>query len=359
MSKHAIATKIRTRKLSREVFVNEDGAIDLASIMVGIIVIGLIGGVIAATVFAIIPWAQDNAAKQQLDSIATAQDAFLGLTSDAEKPQYGSVDFLANPDSEASPLHGKDVDSLLDIEKMAASGQAEIYAYSDDKGNPQYQAAVLSPSGNVWMISSTNRKPTLIGTSSNPYNPVKGPVNNGTKVGSLDKPLTWEINPADDRTGQLAGFPTQAEIDALKAADRSSTAWSINMSVSDLTEADVQTLPDMSNIQLTGVQGGGTTGLAWVDGMNRITITTPTGDVYTQVGASSGFQTGDGPFTFSDAVVVNFDSNMKIKSIEMNYVGFRAKDPSTFTYSQTKAMLKNSTVEVNTSAGEKYTFKLS
>ena len=51
------------------VFKNEDGAIDLASIMVGVIVVGLIGGVIAATVFAVIPWAQDNAAKQQLDSL--------------------------------------------------------------------------------------------------------------------------------------------------------------------------------------------------------------------------------------------------------------------------------------------------
>lgn len=58
------------------------GAIDLASIMVGVIIIGLIGGVIAATVFAVIPWSQDKAAKQQLDSVHTAQNAFFGLSSD-------------------------------------------------------------------------------------------------------------------------------------------------------------------------------------------------------------------------------------------------------------------------------------
>jgi hypothetical protein len=63
----------------KEAFRNEEGAIDLASIMVGIIVIGLIGGVIAATVFAVIPWAQDNAAKQQLDAVNTAQSARAGL----------------------------------------------------------------------------------------------------------------------------------------------------------------------------------------------------------------------------------------------------------------------------------------
>jgi streptogramin lyase len=49
------------------------GAIDLASIMVGVIVIGIIAGVIAATVFAVIPWAQDNAAKQSLDAVKTAE----------------------------------------------------------------------------------------------------------------------------------------------------------------------------------------------------------------------------------------------------------------------------------------------
>jgi type II secretory pathway pseudopilin PulG len=64
-------------------------AIDLASIMVGVIIIGLIGGVIAATVFAVIPWSQDKAAKQQLDSIHTAENAYFGLSSDATQSLVG------------------------------------------------------------------------------------------------------------------------------------------------------------------------------------------------------------------------------------------------------------------------------
>jgi len=64
-------------------------AIDLASIMVGVIIIGLIGGVIAATVFAVIPWSQDKAAKQQLDSVHTAQNAFFGLSSDPSQDLVG------------------------------------------------------------------------------------------------------------------------------------------------------------------------------------------------------------------------------------------------------------------------------
>lgn len=53
---------------------------DLASIMTGIIVMGVIGGVIAATVFAVIPWSQNEAAKKQLNEIKTAQEGYLGLS---------------------------------------------------------------------------------------------------------------------------------------------------------------------------------------------------------------------------------------------------------------------------------------
>jgi surface protein len=66
-------------------------ALDLVSIMVGIIVIGLIGGVIAATIFAVIPWAQDNAARQQLSSIHTAENALYGLSAAPDAEMKGGV----------------------------------------------------------------------------------------------------------------------------------------------------------------------------------------------------------------------------------------------------------------------------
>lgn len=80
-------TKARSKMNTnvRNAFKNEEGVIDLASIMVGIIVIGLIGGVIAATVFTVIPWTQDNAAKSQLEAIHTAQNAHFGLSADPKK----------------------------------------------------------------------------------------------------------------------------------------------------------------------------------------------------------------------------------------------------------------------------------
>jgi hypothetical protein len=51
----------------------EHGAIDLVSIMVGVLVMAIIGGVIAASVFVVIPWAQDSSAESGLDAIKTAR----------------------------------------------------------------------------------------------------------------------------------------------------------------------------------------------------------------------------------------------------------------------------------------------
>ena len=71
-----LATILReqlARRNFRTAFRGASGVIDLASIMVGIIVIGIIGGVIAATVIAIIPWSQDSAARSNLDAVRTAQ----------------------------------------------------------------------------------------------------------------------------------------------------------------------------------------------------------------------------------------------------------------------------------------------
>ena len=118
-------------------------AIDLASIMVGVIIIGLIGGVIAATVFAVIPWSQDKAAKQQLDSVHTAQNAFYGLSSDpsqnlvgGKKNSFGgSVDLASNNLLSSNPSYctvattdGKDYHAY----SKSASGKT-FYALNSNK----------------------------------------------------------------------------------------------------------------------------------------------------------------------------------------------------------------------------------
>ena len=150
-----VQNKLRMHSL-HNVFRNERAAIDLASIMVGIIVIGLVGSVIAATVFAVIPWAQDNAAKQQLDSVVTAESAAKGMDGN----------------------YSVNLKGYLDTDTLAVS---KVRIQSDEKNT--YAAFAKSGSGNYFYITSANSRPQALGKSwptSKPTNfpaAVKWPAN--------------------------------------------------------------------------------------------------------------------------------------------------------------------------------------
>jgi type II secretory pathway pseudopilin PulG len=154
-------------------FTNEDGAIDLASIMVGIIVIGLIGGVIAATVFAVIPWAQDNAAKQQLDSVASAESAYIGLSTDGGT-QQSFVSLTANKIT--APAPGSDV--LFDATGLNTNGTKLSVVAAGSGNGAHYGAAVKSASGKVFYISDTKTQPTNGTTAPTAGSPAASAVGN-------------------------------------------------------------------------------------------------------------------------------------------------------------------------------------
>ena len=130
-------------------FKNETGAIDLASIMVGIVVIGLIGGIIAATVFAVIPWSQDNAAKHQLDSIVVAESAYMGLASDP----------TATLPSNAAPNSYAD-SALLSNATLLKTGPTYCAVTTD--GGKGYAGYSQSASGKIWTVTDKSTKPVLM-----------------------------------------------------------------------------------------------------------------------------------------------------------------------------------------------------
>jgi type II secretory pathway pseudopilin PulG len=166
MSLFAIA-KTKVSGNVKEAFKNEEGAIDLASIMVGIIVIGLIGGVIAATVFAVIPWAQNNAAKQQLDSISSAQSAYIGLSADKGNSRFGG-NFVTSgtlPEggfgytyTKGASIGGDAVvtEKLFDV---PATSQIAVGRWGSGTG-AHYGAAAKSASGTIFYITDSKTQPT-------------------------------------------------------------------------------------------------------------------------------------------------------------------------------------------------------
>lgn len=134
---------------ARTVFKNETGAIDLASIMVGIIVIGMIGGVVAATVFTVIPWSQDNAAKQQLDSIASAESAYMGLSSAVPSPLPAG--YAANSFGNSAQLAAAN---------LLTTGTT--YCAVTPADGKSYTGYSKSASGKVWFMTDKNTKPQLL-----------------------------------------------------------------------------------------------------------------------------------------------------------------------------------------------------
>jgi surface protein len=175
-------------------------AIDLASIMVGIIVIGLIGGVISATVFAVIPWAQDNAAKQQLDPIASAESAYRGLSTSKDASLQDSLS--SAPAGTADPNQvvlnstftgsaGLAKNSLL---SLSPTGTYCVIATTDGK---DYHAYSKSGSGKWFYATSSKTQPSeytggnvpcvtaATATDSSPAGTVDPVIDNGsTAVGT-------------------------------------------------------------------------------------------------------------------------------------------------------------------------------
>jgi type II secretory pathway pseudopilin PulG len=222
MTHQSFQDKVRTRKITREVFVNDNGAIDLASIMVGIIVIGLIGAIIAATIFAVIPWAQDNAAKQQLDSVKAAEDAYRGLAEDNGISEYGNNLQLAKP-----TFKGKEHPSLLDLD------ESKVLITPIPGPPPSYTATVVSQSGKTYQMGPDEKirevKPNDGGTT--PPEPSSGnlSISNGLMYSYGAEALsTKPADRANSLVGQAGSGSSNAEFQSFKTFFKSASFSNID-----------------------------------------------------------------------------------------------------------------------------------
>jgi type II secretory pathway pseudopilin PulG len=229
---------------------NEDAAIDLASILVGVIVIGLIGGVIAGTVFTVIPWAQDKAAKEQLVSLHSAQNAYYGLSSDPSASLAAAFprnSFLDSPGLEATGLmsqgstyctvqtnNGKDYDSF----SKSASGK--IFTSSNGNKTPVELPAGKEIAGACSFITDVLGTPLVCGTGK--YTPV------GNVILTCEQ-ITW---PPDRVQHVLTLTPTSATLSHWKVkADLSAVTTLRQVKVSGPSGYSpmIDGVPDMGNVK--------------------------------------------------------------------------------------------------------------
>jgi surface protein len=74
--RYGVHAHIKKATSMRKLLKSAKGAIDLPSIMIGVVVIGILSGIVGATVFVAIPWSQDKAASNSLSSISAAQESY-------------------------------------------------------------------------------------------------------------------------------------------------------------------------------------------------------------------------------------------------------------------------------------------
>ena len=203
-------------------FKSSRAAIDLASIMVGIIIIGLIGGVIAATIFAVIPWTQDKAAKQQLESIHTAENAYYGLSTatdsdlkDAIPSSFTSSDGLdANNLLTSSPNYCVIAsDGLQNYIGYSRSGSGKVFFSTNDNKQPRVYDADL-PDDCSYVQSGQPAAPAVVNLAF-PEGNVGVPYSYAVSASGFPRP-TFSISelPAgltlNAKTGLISGTPTAA-----------------------------------------------------------------------------------------------------------------------------------------------------
>lgn len=173
----SVLKALRKKETSRTPFLNEDGAIDTSSIMIAVLVLGLVAGLIASTVFVVIPWAQDNAAKQQLKSIMAAQQVYAGMatlekvspdnnpsgslgllhrsvlvkTGTNDPAAYGTLSDLIQADLFDPAFLPPNADDLIYGEQVLSPDRSLcVIKVENGKG---YEAAVRSASGHIFVTN--------------------------------------------------------------------------------------------------------------------------------------------------------------------------------------------------------------
>ncbi|KQO98207.1 hypothetical protein [Leifsonia sp. Leaf264] len=121
---------------------NQRAVVDLASVMVGVIVMAVIATSVGVGLFAVIPWTHSQTAMSQLEAIRAAQrNAFIGNGSYIDKA------------------------ALLSSGKLSSTVAAAVYVSPD---RSCYTAVIKTPTGVAYWIDNTTSAAGAVsgGTSS-------------------------------------------------------------------------------------------------------------------------------------------------------------------------------------------------
>jgi type II secretory pathway pseudopilin PulG len=144
----------------RNTLASESGAVDLGSVMVGVMVIGFVMAVLATTLFAVVPWSHDRAAQGSLESVRTAQTvAYVTEGHYLSVPLLRENGYLQKDDGEATPgantgvAPANFVTASTPSPTPTANPKLFLWSIVGDLGGC-YAAAAKSITGTIYFISS-------------------------------------------------------------------------------------------------------------------------------------------------------------------------------------------------------------
>lgn len=141
---------MRAEQPSLHPIANESGEVDLVSIIIGVVLVGILSVGVLAAVFGVIPWSQNNAAKQDLTAIRTAQNA----AKHGETPFLDKDDFIA----------GGYITSVTEVEVRAGQRTPTGWDGADTAGLGEtgscYVAGAASGSGTLFYVTNQMAQPS-------------------------------------------------------------------------------------------------------------------------------------------------------------------------------------------------------
>ncbi|KQO98223.1 hypothetical protein ASF30_09180 [Leifsonia sp. Leaf264] len=139
-------------RLHRQFPTSARAAIDLVSIMVGVIVIAIIAGIISASVFAVIPWSQDEKAKADLTAVKDAE-AIAKLPAPAGIGKYGTlIELDGTLEDPGTLLIQTDGTGSCYVATSRSESGKNVYWVTDKKPKPKAYAPADDASVNCGTI---------------------------------------------------------------------------------------------------------------------------------------------------------------------------------------------------------------
>ena len=156
MKTRIAAARRRARGRASLAFRNENGAFDLPSILVGVLVVAVMALGVMAVVFGIIPFAQDKSAEQNLAAINTAQGTYYSQSTSYPGNTTNTYATLAKLAAAPADLIGDDL-AAANPELATATNTVIIKS-----GKFHWYAVTRSDSGKFYAVSDANPVPKVV-----------------------------------------------------------------------------------------------------------------------------------------------------------------------------------------------------